>query len=628
MQTAEARIIPRSVTVPKPTDAADPANKPGLVPQSDYERKIAKWIGEEFERYQNHWADKFSSAEKDYDHWIGKPPIREYDHQNAVHVPLTFEAEQTITPRIFTALFPNDAPVDVQVEGDSEPMQGTKIKNLIQHFFRVNDVQGEALPMLTQNAVYGTAYLDGGSWFVRRAWMTGQDQKRYYTIVESRPYTKHVDFFEMFPHPDKMEMGDNLPLIRRQFVEAEYIKSLAENPYHKFNNIELALNSEVPKWFTNKKGPSHFFPRKGEEYELLSFWGPLDPLNDPDEKNQTSKLIPNVRKVPYWTMIVNRKVCIRCMPNPYNHQMPPYIKTKMFDDAMPSWFGIGVAQAGRASQERVNKIVNTRLDNVDLIINKMGFYNGNDTMISVRKLQVSKPGLWHKVSDTQSSIRWMDTPDVTQSSYEEEQIAKNDFREATGATSSMMPADDVKDQHRTAMGIQLLQGAAGVRFRPLLRKLETSFIQNLAMFYFSNLQQFMAEDQWIQVTGEEGGTPQAVKVSPEDIQAKVYFIPTGISETLNKETQVGQLLRFKEITLNDPTVNRQEINKRIAELMGFKDIPKLLVANAPQQTQGLIDQPTGQNIMRRLKEGASPAQIKHEMIGPKPPSDQGAWQQG
>jgi hypothetical protein len=235
--------------------------------------------------------------------------------------------------------------------------------------------------------------------------------------------------------------------------------------------------------------------------------------------------------------------------------------------------------------------------------------------VNVKKLQVSKPGQFHKVSDTVGSIRWIDTPDVTMSSYKEEELAKQDYREATGATAHLMP--EAGSEHRTAMGIQLLQGAAGMRFRPILRRLESSLIQQTAMFFFSNLKQFMTQAQWIQITGKFGQQP--ILISPEQIQAKVYFIPTGVSETMNKETQVQQLLRFKELTANDPTVNRQEINKRIAELMGFKDIQALMtVPMATMPSEGALDLKTQQHIQQRLQEGATPDQIKEELLGAKP----------
>ncbi len=173
-----------------------------------------------------------------------------------------------------------------------------------------------------------------------------------------------------------------------------------------------------------------------------------------------------------------------------------------------------------------------------------------------------------------------------------------------------------ESQHRTALGIQLLQGAAGMRFRPILRKIEIDFIQQLSMFYFSNLKQFMTQAEWVQITGEAGD--EAIQVSPEDIQAKAYFIPTGISETQNKEVEITNLLKYKEVTRDDPTVNRAEINKRIGELLGFKDFNKFIVQQQ-QPTQGSSLSPeVQQKIKQRIAEGASSDQIKQELIGTPP----------
>ena len=86
---------------------------------------------------------------------------------------------------------------------------------------------------------------------------------------------------------------------------------------------------------------------------------------------------------------------------------------------------------------------------------------------------------------------------------------------------------------------------------------------------------------------------------------------------------IGQLLRFKELSMNDPSVNRAEINKRIAEFMGFKDIPKLIVPAAPiDMKQGALPAMDQQRIQQRLAEGASPEQIKAEMLGPRPNDEQ------
>lgn len=574
---------------------------------------MVDFVVKEFERYEKHWQPKFQKCRKIYDHWIGKPPRRDFDWQNAVHVPMMIEAEQTITPRIFSALMPTEAPLDVLPFGETPEEDAIVIKNTISNDFIVSNVQGKALLPLTQCSLYGTGYMEA-YWNVERKWQINNATKeRYQAIVANRPDCRPVNFFEIFPHPAKIEVDDGLPLIRRQFCDAEYLKGLAENPYWKFEKINDALNSEsVVKQSSIVLGTDGkpMDTLKREEYEMLSYWGGWDVSYKKEKEVVTRKAVP------HWIIVINRSVCIYGVPNPYNFQHAPIIRFKMFEDAEPSWFGVGMGEIGIPSQERINKMVNQRLDNVDLVLNKQGFYNGNDTMINTKKLQVSKPGLWHKVSDTVTSIRWMETPDVTASSYKEEELAKNDFRESTGATVPLMPTDE--GQHRTAMGINLLQGAAGMRFKPVLRRLEIDFIQNLAQMYLSMRQQFMLFKEWIILTSEDGKR-QPIEITPEQIQAKIKFIPTGISETLNKEVEIGQLLRFKELSVQDPTVNRAEINKRIAELMRFKDIQKLLT---PPQTitqgPGQLAPSEQQLIQQRLAEGATPEQIKLELLGQPP----------
>jgi len=566
---------------------------------------MVDFVVEQFVRYEQHWKDKFDEARQIYDYWTNKAPKRDFSWQNAVHVPMTLEAEQTISPRLFAALFPNDAPIEVMVEGNADPRQGVVIKDGIKHYFKLAEVESEGSVMVSQCTLLGTAYGEEG-WMTEKKWLEDQyTGERYEAIVSNRPTFNAVDFFEMFPHPAKKKIGDGLPIIRRSFCDAEYLKKLQKNPNFEVTNLAQALQSDTQVTSGQVDDKKEYNPTKKEEYEILQYWGPWDASYEKDNK------VVKREAQPYWIIVVNRKVKIRGMANPHNYQHEPFVKIKLMEDPKPCWFGVGVGKAGMPTQERLNKIVNQRLDNVDLVLNKQGCYNGGDTMINVKKLQISKPGHWHKVSDTVASLRWMDIPDVTASSYREEEIAKTDFRESTGATNPLMPADE--GQHRTAMGINLLQGAAGMRFKPVLRRMEIDFIQSLAQMFLSDLQQYMTFPEWIKMTSNEGQSIP-ILLTPEMVQGKVQFIPTGVSEAVNRELQVGQLLRFKELTMDDPTINRREINKRIAELMGFKEIDKLLTP-AKQENLGELSPDEQEYINQRMAEGASEDQIMEELLG-------------
>ena len=571
------------------------------------------FVEKEFLRYEKYHQERFNMAKEIVDQWENKPPRKDFDWMNAVHVPITFASEQTITPRVFAAIFPTDTPIDVVVYGDqTTEEQGIKIKTALMQKFKQANVQNECLTPLTQNTLLGTGYVEA-PYLYRKGWVIDSKGNRSYEVVERRPDCKGVNFFEMFPHPAKMRMDDSLPLIRRRYVDAEYIKSMASMPEAKLENLQDALDSEssVPMSTEHQAGMEK---RKREEYELLEYWGPWDESYEQDNK------VVKKQAVPYWIQIINRKVLIRGIANPYNFQHPPYCKFNFFPPIKPGWFGVGIGQAGKPTQERLNKLVNQRLDNVDLILNKQGCYNGADPLINVKKLQVSKPGLWHKVSDTVTSLKWMDMPDVTSSSYKEEELAKSDYREATGASAPLMPTET---PHETASGINLLQGAAGVRFRPILQKIENDLIAELAQIFLSHLQQFMLVPEWMKLVSDDGQA-QPILITPQDLIAKTDIICTGVSESLNKETQIGQLLRFKEVSVNDQTVNQAEINKKIAELMGFKDIHKFIVNQQPVQVGAGLPSPEEQMIIqKRLAEGATPQQIHLELLGQQPGPEAG-----
>ncbi len=570
---------------------------------------MVTFVEKEFERYERALKDRFQDAKEIVEQWENKPPRKDYDWMNAVHVPITFASEQTITPRVFAAVFPTDAPIDIVVYGDdTTEEQGIKIKTALQHKFKQANVQNECLTPLTQNTLLGTGYVET-PYLYRKGWTIDNKGNRSFTVIERRPDCKAVNFFEIFPHPAKMSMKDGLGLIRRRYVDAEFIKALASAPEGKIDNLNDALQSESLLPMSNLEDKKMLDHLKREDYELLEYWGPWDESYTEDNK------VVKKQAVPYWIQVVNRRVLLRSIPNPYNFQHPPYCKFNFFPPHKPSWFGVGIGQAGKPTQERLNKIVNQRLDNVDLILNKQGCYNGNDPNINVKKLQVSKPGLWHNVSDTATSLKWMDTPDVTSSSYKEEELAKSDYRDATGASAPLMPTES---PHETASGINLLQGAAGVRFRPILQKIENDLIAEMAQIFLSHLQQFMMLPEWMKLVTDDGQS-KPILIKPEDIQAKAQIICTGVSESLNKETQIGQLLRFKEVSVNDNTVNQAEINKKIAELMGFKDIHKFIVNQQPTVMGAGLPSPEEQMlIQKRLAEGATPQQIAMEVAGQVP----------
>jgi len=135
----------------------------------------------------------------------------------------------------------------------------------------------------------------------------------------------------------------------------------------------------------------------------------------------------------------------------------------------------------------------------------------------------------------------------------------------------------------------------------------------------------MAVPELVQMVGED---KKLIRITPEAIQAKTHFLPSGLSEMMNKEQQIGQYMRFKEISMNDPTINRAVINKRIAKLMGLEDLDELIIDQSGNREQGGLPPDVQERIKQRLAEGADPETIKMELLGqpPDPNADTGGGQ--
>jgi hypothetical protein len=131
--------------------------------KSEQDKAIVDYLVQEFTKYENFHKEFFLEAKEIMDNWNCVPPSADDDWRNQVPSPATLEAEQTITPRMFTALFPTDAPLDLVCEGETPQEDGVVIKGLIQHYFRVGKVRGKSLAPMSQCTLLGTGYADAGS---------------------------------------------------------------------------------------------------------------------------------------------------------------------------------------------------------------------------------------------------------------------------------------------------------------------------------------------------------------------------------------------------------------------------------------------------------------------------------
>jgi len=105
-------------------------------------------------------------------------------------------------------------------------------------------------------------------------------------------------------------------------------------------------------------------------------------------------------------------------------------------------------------QQEANEIVNQRIDNVKLVVNRQLFVRRN-AKIDLAGLTTSAPGKITLVDDVDRDVRHDAPPDVTSSAYAEQDRLNNDFDELAGSFSGSSVASN-RQLNETVGGMELM----------------------------------------------------------------------------------------------------------------------------------------------------------------------------
>jgi hypothetical protein len=225
-------------------------------------------------------------------------------------------------------------------------------------------------------------------------------------------------------------------------------------------------------------------------------------------------------------------------------------------------YGKGIIEMILDEQDEINEIRNQRVDNVNLIMNKMIAIF--ERAIVNRKDLTSQPGgiirLKDQVTDDiRKVITPMEFPDVSQSAYKETMEIERQIQERTGANRVTMGSSGlVRDSNQTLGGMELLKQMFNERLAAYGMIIETQFLvesaERLYALIYGNLD---PEDMKpilgttpVQIdtnpmTGEPISIPRYLAfafVPPEMVAQSYRFKPMGIFSMENKIVKSAQVM--------------------------------------------------------------------------------------
>lgn len=564
-------------------------------PMSAQKEFVDSLIGKEFtawESWRRPWENLWNECYKLY---LNVAELAKTPTRARVFIPAVFQVIEAAVPKLMTLVFGNEDFFDVVADNPKKQPIAEVIKQLLKYQLANADFFLKFMDFVKQLLMYGTSYFYV-YWKVVRKWVwkrtairgpktflgitvsqnaiLGWKEEKVYETVERRPEIEVLDVLDVYPDPEARTEKDAKAIWVRSWMTIEEVKEMGAGQFPVFDpqNVQMLENGTTHTWQASRqvrnsmRGLQTGYADKGQ-VEVLTRWGLYD-LDGDGIREET------------LIVIANREVLLRAMPNPFHHQRRPIIRSVLFPVPL-EWFGVGLIEPIIPLQHELNTIRRQRLDNVNIIINRMWKVN-SFADIDLDTLVSSPSGII--LTDDMDAIEALATDNVTQTAYMEAQSIQTDI-ENTTTPKSLQGTPESGRLGRTASGAQMIISQALEKFGTASKMVEESAIKRVLRMTFDLDLQFL--------DSEDDMTPYAklfgeLQVAPDQLHTDISFQMKGISEMIGKEGQINQIVSFMGVfgpALAPESV--QDLMKKMWKLMGFDADEVNLIAVPP--TPGAVD---------------------------------------
>lgn len=529
------------------------------------EKNLVQMVSERYYKSKQQRKDYEDKWKRFYDQYRSIPKAKGEGKSN-IFIPKTFESIETIVPRIVSPYFNlSDSPVSLIGRTQIDNAYAKKNEKEIQYQLFKIDFPMRFDTFVRQMGIYGTSIF-------KITWRSDFDYDGNWIEV--------LDIFDFFIDPEASNIDDAMYCIHRKNVSLNYLKKMQQRGLYKnVDKIKFGEGLDQDSINPNVKSDQNFDDAIQEDRQdviLYEYW-------------EDDRIIT-----------VANNIVIRDSENPFNHGRKPFIKGSWIDVPF-KFYGIGVAEEVDPLQLELNTKRNQRLDNVNLGINKMWLV-ARSSGIDMGQL-VSRPGGVIVVNDI-NGIKPLDVPDVTQSSYLEEDKILNDIQNTTGISEYIRGASP--ERRQTAQEVEMKTEQAMSRLDYNFRVV-SKVIKDVILMMLKNNQQFITMDKETVAKNNLDEFEYDV-LSPEDVNHQFDVIvtvdPAGVMEKQN----IQKMMALDGLLKSYGIVSGELINKLVKKLSNDeqvsneikKDVDMMLNQKMMQQQQMMMQQimPQQPQLMR------------------------------
>ena len=468
-----------------------------------------------------------------------------------------------------------------------------------------------------ESALLGTGIVKGPFNFYKRVhkWEKDEEGNRKYTPYEKIvPRIESVSVWDFHPDPSATSIEDCEYVIQRHRMSRQQLRSLVMRPHFDSVAIEECL-AEGPnyedKYYEDTIREDETEPYYQENrFEVLEYWGVID------KKYADEVGMEGVNEMSEFDQIqVNVWVCgnmiLRCVANPFTPARIPYQAFPFEINPYQLW-GVGVAENMEDAQLLMNGHVRMAIDNLALAGNLV-FDVDEASLVPGQNMDIFPGKIFRRQSGVSgTAINGLKFPNTAGENIQMYQISRQLADEETGIPSILHGQTGVTGTGRTASGLSMLMGSAGLAMKTVIKNIDDNLLKPLGEAYF----------QWNMQFNDD----------VEDIEGDLEIKPRGVAAVMQKEVRSQRLTSLLQTVANPMLAPFIKIPNLMRELAIAQDIDPDSLVNDANEAQIYAEMLKGMmaDAQQGTGEGAGPNSQQQGMGQPSgvPQRPEGTDNQG
>jgi len=444
-----------------------------------------------------------------------------------------------------------------------------------------------------ESSLLGTGIIKGPFNFYKRVHKWERDdngQRNYVPYEKVVPRIEYVSVWDFHPDPSATSIEDCEYVIQRHRMNRQQLRGLIQRPYFDANAIEECLAKGAnyeDKYYEDTIREDETEPYYQENrYEVLEYWGVIDKKYADEVGMEGVEEMSEFDQVQVNVWICGNEV-IRCVANPFTPARIPFQAFPFEINPYQLW-GVGVAENMEDAQLLMNGHVRMAIDNLALAGNLV-FDVDEASLVPGQNMDIFPGKIFRRQSGvTGTAINGLKFPNTAGENIQMYQISRQLADEETGIPSIMHGQTGVTGTGRTAAGLSMLMGSAGLAMKTVIKNIDDNLLKPIGEAYF----------QWNMQFNE----------NVDDIEGDLEIKPRGVAAVMQKEVRSQRLTSLLQTVANPMLAPFIKIPNLMRELAIAQDIDPDTLVNDANEAQIYAEMLKGmqQDAQQGTGEGASP----------------------